>query len=106
MIPEISGTILEDSKFCLATPQQKLLDPIGEYRKSLCYNLKIPLQLLKRLRMRVSLVKMENMSLLLFLREIFEAALAQTVQIATPGNYSNIMNPVEHYIPLNEDCQY
>jgi hypothetical protein len=33
-----------------------------------------------------------------------EAALAETVQIATPGTYSELMQPYEHFIPLSEDC--
>ncbi len=32
-----------------------------------------------------------------------EAALAETVQICTPGSYSNIMLPDEHYVPLELD---
>jgi hypothetical protein len=34
---------------------------------------------------------------------IFEAALAGTCQILRPDNYLDVMNPWEHYIPLNED---
>lgn len=33
-----------------------------------------------------------------------EAALALTVQIATPGSYSNLLRPFVHYLPINSDC--
>jgi hypothetical protein len=33
-----------------------------------------------------------------------EAALAGSVQIATPGSYSGLMSPMQDYLPLNEDC--
>ena len=34
-----------------------------------------------------------------------EAALARTVQIATPGDYSGLMNPHEHFIQMEEKCE-
>lgn len=34
---------------------------------------------------------------------LFEAALAGTCQILTPDNYLGVLNPWEHYIPLNFD---
>ena len=33
-----------------------------------------------------------------------EAALLGTVQLATPGSYSGLMQPLAHFIPLAEDC--
>ena len=33
-----------------------------------------------------------------------EAALARTVQIATPGAYSGVLSAGEHYLPLSPDC--
>jgi hypothetical protein len=33
-----------------------------------------------------------------------EAALLNTLQILVPGPYSGILQPYEHYIPLDEDC--
>ena len=35
---------------------------------------------------------------------VMEAALAETVQLAVPGNYSGILKPMEDYIPLKIDC--
>ena len=34
----------------------------------------------------------------------FESCLSNTVQIALHGNYSGIMNPIDHYIPMQRDC--
>ena len=34
----------------------------------------------------------------------FEACLSNTVQIALHGKYSGIMNPIDHYIPMQRDC--
>jgi hypothetical protein len=33
-----------------------------------------------------------------------EAALAETVQLATKGSYSGLLKPYDHFIPLEEDC--
>ena len=33
-----------------------------------------------------------------------EAAMLNTLQILVPGTYSGIMQPYEHYLPLDEDC--
>ena len=97
---------LEDSKFCLATPSgSSLLDPIGEYRKKVYkYKLKNPFATFEEVENACFFSKDGKYEFTAISPRNIEAALAQTVQIATPGNYSNIMNPVEHYIPLNEDC--
>lgn len=97
---------LENSKFCLATPSgSSLLDPYGNIRN--CVN-------------RYSVIK-SNAAFHEFEEKCFhgedgkykfvaisprniEAALAETVQIATPSSYSDLMSPAEHYIPLHEDC--
>ena len=97
---------LEDSKFCLATPSgSSLLDPTGEYRKNVYkYKLKNPFATFEEVENACFFSKDGKYEFTAISPRNIEAALAQTVQIATPGNYSNIMNPVEHYIPLNEDC--
>jgi hypothetical protein len=33
-----------------------------------------------------------------------EAAMLETLQILVPGPYSNILEPYEHYVPIQEDC--
>ena len=33
-----------------------------------------------------------------------EAALAETVQLATKGSYSGLFKPYDHFIPLEDDC--
>ncbi|WP_298274379.1 hypothetical protein [uncultured Bradyrhizobium sp.] len=35
---------------------------------------------------------------------LFEAAIARSCQILTPGNYAGVLNPGEHYIALAPDC--
>lgn len=98
---------LEDSRFCLATPSgSSFLDPQGTVR-----------QCVKRLRSRESAPTIEDARSECFPapqdgrpfsaispRHI-EAGLALTVQIATPGDYSGLMQPDENYIRLEEDCR-
>jgi len=97
---------IEDSKFCLTTPSgSSLIDPRNEIRD--CVNRLIEKQ------PNISFKNVENscfpgIDRLNVISAIsprnIEAALAETVQIATPGSYSNLMKPSEHFIPLNEDC--
>lgn len=97
---------LEDSKFCLATPSgSSLLDPTGEYRKNVYkYKLNNPLATFDEVENACFFNQDGKYEFTAISPRNIEAALAETVQIATPGNYSNIMNPVEDYIPLDEDC--
>lgn len=97
---------VEDSRFCLTTPSgSSLLDPWGNWRK----------KVIEYCRTRKN-ASFEEVSEALFHESDrryeftaisprnIEAALAETVQIATKGSYSNLMKPMESYIPLNEDC--
>lgn len=97
---------LENSKFCLATPSgSSLLDPRGAIRA--CVNQYLAL------RHKANFCKIESncfagkdgqyIFTALSPRNL-EAALAETVQIATPGSYSGLMQPYEHFILLEEDC--
>lgn len=97
---------LENSRFCLATPSgSSLLDPYGKIRNCVARysNLKsnatfhqLESKCFKDEDCRYSFVAISPRNI--------EAALAETVQIATPGFYSGLMSPCEEYIPLNEDC--
>lgn len=97
---------MEDSRFCLAAPSgSSLLDARGEFRRSVEYFvLKNPGACFQEV---ASACFPEDDGKYLFTpispRNI-EAAMAGTVQIATPGSYSGLMQPMEHYIPLDEDC--
>lgn len=97
---------LEDSKFCLTTPSgSSLLDPEGEYRRCA-----------QRFTARRPRATFDEIAAACFpgqdRKRVFtaisprnlEAALAGTVQLATPGSYSGLLRPMEHYVPLAEDC--
>jgi len=96
---------LEDSQSCLVTPSgSSILDKYGYLRgfahecqkgenqidyfnfKEIC--------LLGQQEIRFSALSPRNI----------EAALANTIQIGTFGDYSDLMNPGRDYILLNEDC--
>lgn len=97
---------VEDSRFCLATPSgSSLLDPYNKIRT--CVNK----YLAKRQNASFNEIESHcfsgqdrlHMFTAMSPRNI-EAALAETVQIATQGSYSSLLYPLEHYIPLDEDC--
>jgi hypothetical protein len=97
---------LENSKFCLVTASgSSLLDPKGDIRfcanQFVAYN---PNASFREIEMKCFAGNdNQNRYTALSPRNI-EAALAETVQIATPGTYSELMQPYEHFIPLSEDC--
>lgn len=97
---------IENSKFCLATPSgSSLLDPIGDYRKKIIkYKINNPLATFQEVENVCFPGEDGKYEFTAISPRNIEAALAETVQIATPGNYSNIMKPIEDYIPLSEDC--
>lgn len=97
---------IENSKFCLATPSgSSLLDPYGDIRN--CVNW------YSAINHKASFCDLEDKcfqgedgkySFVAISPRNIEAALAETVQIATHGSYSSLMFPKEQYIPLDEDC--
>ena len=93
---------LENSKFCLVTASgSSLLDPKGDIRfcanQFVAYN---PNASFREIEMKCFAGNdNQNRYTALSPRNI-EAALAETVQIATPGTYSELMQPYEHFIPL------
>jgi len=97
---------LEDSRFCLTTASgSSLLDTRGEFRKCVNqFSLQHPDADFDKTALHC-FPELDNKHVFTAIspRNI-EAALAETVQIATPGSYSNLMQPYEHFIPLNEDC--
>jgi hypothetical protein len=97
---------MEDSKFCLSTPSgSSLLDPWNKI--SICvnaYTALYPAASFEEIEKHCfSGLDRQFVFTAISPRNI-EAALAGTVQIATPGDYSGLMNPLEHFIPLDEDC--
>jgi hypothetical protein len=99
-------TFLENAKFCLATPSgSSLIDPWNEIRKSVNLFVKhnphapfieIEENCFPRQDRKYILTAISPRNL--------ESALAETVQIATPGSYSNILLPNDHFLQLEEDC--
>jgi hypothetical protein len=99
-------TFIEDSKFCLIVPSgSSILDPYNKIRN--CVNL------YKVVKKNPSFEQIErhcfpgqdnkNLFTAISPRNL-EAALAETVQIGVMGDYSGLMKPMEHYIPINKDC--
>ena len=97
---------VEDSRFCLAANSgSSLLDPVGVIR-----------QCVERHLIRHPAATFEEVEADCFPGEDgryeftaisprnLEAALALTVQLATPGPYSGILTAGEHYISLAPDC--
>ena len=97
---------VEDSRFCLAANSgSSLLDPVGAIRRCV-----------ERHLIRHPTATFEDVEAHCFHGEDgryeftaisprnLEAALAETVQIATPGAYSGVLTAGEHYIPLAPDC--
>jgi hypothetical protein len=97
---------VENSRFCLASNSgSSLLDPVGAIRRCV-----------ERRLMRDPAATFEEVEAQCFPgqdgRHHFtaisprnlEAAIARTVQIATPGPYSGLLEAGEHYVPLEADC--
>jgi hypothetical protein len=99
-------SFMEDSKFCLVTPSgSSILDPWNKIRKCV--------QIFTALQPDAAFgaiekhcfpgIDGENVFTAVSPRNI-EAALAQTVQLAVVNSYSGLLEPYEHYIPLDPDC--
>lgn len=97
---------LENSKFCLTTNSgSSLLDPEGLFRQAVHdYSNKNPYAPFKKIAQACFPGEDGKYIFSAISPRNLEAALACTVQIATPGSYSDLMKPMEHYIPLNKDC--
>lgn len=96
---------MEDSKFCLTTPSgSSVLDRTGSVRQKVTeYCRGNPNASFEEVQ-KSCLENLENIHFTMISPRNIEAALAGTVQIATPGKYSGLMLPMVHYIPLAEDC--
>ena len=97
---------LSDSKFCLATPSgSSLIDPQTVFRRRV--------ESFMRENPSASYDEVESSCFSNLDKKGYytaisprnvEAALAETIQIATPGAYSGMMEPGIHYISLEENC--
>jgi len=99
-------SFMEDSKFCLTTNSgSSLLDLEGEIRKKVNYYLaKQPKASFAEVEKECFLGEDCKYKFLAISPRNIEAALAKTVQIATPGPYNGLLKAYEHYIPLEPDC--
>jgi len=107
MIPgHLWHEFMENSRFCLMTGSgSSLLDETGSIRKKVrAFCSEFPDAGFTEIE-RNCFPKQDCKYLFNMIspRNI-EAALAETVQIGTPGLYSGLLKPMEHYIPLEEDC--
>ena len=97
---------LDSSKFCLATPSgSSLVDPEGDFRRRVArYTAARPKAPFREIAAACFPGEDGKFTFTAISPRNLEAALAGTVQIATPGSYSGLLEPMEHYVPLAEDC--
>lgn len=97
---------LEGSKFCLATPSgSSFMDPYGDIRRCVTgFVSSHPSAGIGEVRAHCFPMDTTQAPFSAIAPRHLEAGLARTVQIATRGDYSGLMEAGEHYIPLDEDC--
>jgi len=99
-------SFVENSKFCLTTASgSSLLDPHGFIRsKVFSYVQRYPQASFSEIESKC-FPELDNKYIFTALspRNI-EAALAETVQLATKGSYSGLLQANDHFIHLEEDC--
>ncbi|WP_173506634.1 hypothetical protein [Marinobacterium sp. xm-d-530] len=93
---------LMNSKFCIVTPSgSSLLDPYGDYRR--CVE-KYPLASYSEASENCYAGVDKQVVFTAISPRNIESGLAETIQLATPGSYSGLMEPYVDFIPLEEDC--
>ncbi len=99
-------SFIENSKFCLATISgSSLLDAHGEIRAKVARYLALhPKATFEEVEQSCFSGEDGRYNFTAISPRNIEAALAETVQIATVGNYNGILHCEEHYIPLEADC--
>ena len=97
---------MENSKFCLVTPSgSSLIDPFNKIRECVNNFLELsPNATFEQIKDHCFSGQDKKFLFTMLSPRNIEAGLAETVQIATPGSYSGLMKPYEHFIPLEEDC--
>ncbi len=98
-------SFVEDSKFVLVSNGgSSLLDPEGEIRFKVDRYLALhPKASFDEVREACFPMEDGKWTFTMISPRNIEAALLETVQICTPGSYSGIMRPEEHYIPFEPD---
>ena len=106
----IAGTrwhsFVENSKFCLTTASgSSLLDPHGLIRSRVnSYVQRYPQASFSEIESECFPQLDEKYIFTAISPRNIEAALSETVQLATKGSYSGLIQPYDHFIPLEEDC--
>jgi hypothetical protein len=97
---------IENSKFCLTTASgSSLIDPWNHIRNCVnVYCAKFPEAKFEEIENHCFPNQDRKLLFTALSPRNIEAALAKTVQIATPGSYSGLMDEKAHFIPLNENC--
>lgn len=97
---------LNDSRFCLATNTgSSLLDPEGDIRRAVeQYLIQKPFAPFEEVEAHCFPEQDGRYTFTAISPRNMEAALARTVQIATPGPYGGLLQPDDHYIPIEPDC--
>ena len=97
---------VENSRFCLASNSgSSLLDPVGAIRRCVEHHLiRHPAASFEDVEAHCFPGEDGRYHLTAISPRNIEAALAHTVQIATPGPYSHVLSAGEHYLPLEADC--
>ena len=97
---------IEDSRFCLAANSgSSLLDPLGTIRRCVEQQLiRNPAATFEHIEAQCFPGEDGRYSFTAISPRNLEAALAHTVQIATPGEYSGMLSAGDHYLPLAPDC--
>lgn len=97
---------LDNSKFCLATNTgSSVLDPEGDIQRCVeHYLIRVPEAAFEEVEAHCFPGRDGRYEFTAISPRNIEAALAETVQIATPGPYSGILDADRHYITLQPDC--
>jgi len=107
MIPgQAWHSFLENSKFCITTPSgSSLQDPKGDIRRCVdSFLARNPNAAFQQIADSCFFEQDNKLIFTALSPRNIEAALSETVQLATPGSYSGLMLPMAHFIPLAEDC--
>ena len=96
---------VENSKFCITINSgHNFLDPYGDIKRTVDeYQWKNPQAEYKEIEQQCYPGIDGKYDFTAISPRVIEAALAETVQLAVPGNYSGILKPMVHYIPLRID---
>jgi len=92
---------MADSRFVLVSPSgSPVIDPVGELRRLAIHD-SVPQHSLEDFFVAAKGLKWSMCENTMISPRNIEAALTGTVQIALPSSYSGILDPHDHYVPLD-----